>query len=138
SIQHPQGVAASATATCTATVVAPWTASGVSFTATAGSSFTGTVATIQNADTIGGVSAYTATIKWGDTTTSTGSITDQANKVFAVGGRHTYATANSYTVTVSIQHPQGVIASATATCTATVIAGWTASGGNYQVMPGRL
>src|SRR5262249_30056279 len=136
-IQHPQGVVASATATSTATVVAGWTASGVNFQVLLGTLFTGTVATIQNADTVGGIAAYTATITWGDGKTSPGTIADQGNGVFAVNGTHAYAAPGTYTVTVDIEHPQGVVASAMTNSTATVVTGsWTASGVNFSVAVG--
>src|SRR5207247_1132959 len=91
-IQHPQGAVAAATASATATVSGrSWTATGVNVQATAGAPFSGTVASIQNADTIGGVGAYAATITWGDGIASAGTITNQGNGVFAVSGTHTYA-----------------------------------------------
>ncbi len=52
-------------------------------------------------------SYYSATINWGDSLSSAGTIvyadpTDQANGVFTVEGSHTYALPGSYAVTVNV------------------------------------
>lgn len=48
---------------------------------------------------------YAATIKWGDGSTSPGTITYDAKKnTFSVAGAHAYQTTGSFTVTVSIVH----------------------------------
>ena len=80
--------------------------SGAPVTAVEGQSFTTAVATFT--DTGGAENAtqdYSATIDWGDGTTSTGTISgpDQ-NGVFSVAGTQTYAEAGSYTITVTLTH----------------------------------
>ena len=63
-------------------------------------------------------SALTATVAWGDGTTTTGSVSGTApgsstvNSLYQVGGQHTYAAAGTYTGTVTVS------ASGTSTVTA--------------------
>src|SRR5947208_2883051 len=65
----------STTASSTATVAdASLSASGTAFAATEGASFTGTVASFTDADPNGTVTDYTASIDWGDGTTSSGTV----------------------------------------------------------------
>jgi hypothetical protein len=74
-------------------------AAAVNFSATAGAPFTGTVATFANTASFP-ASDYSATIDWGDGTTSTGTVT--GTSTLSVNGSHTYASATSYAVTVTI------------------------------------
>jgi parallel beta-helix repeat protein len=83
-----------------------------------GNAFSGTLATFQDADPGGAPADYTATIDWGDQTTSSGTIATGAFGGFAVGGTHTYAEEGSYSVKVTITDGGG--ATATATMSATV------------------
>lgn len=91
--------------------------------ATAGQAWTGTLATFT--DSYAGASAadLTATITWGDGSTSTGTISAVAVG-FAVTGSHTWSASGSDAVTVTLSDPNGS-ASATASTTATVAAGST-------------
>jgi hypothetical protein len=67
------------------------TATSQNFTATAGTQFSGEVATFT--DTTAGASAgdYTATINWGDATSSQGTVVADPNGGFDVSGTHTFA-----------------------------------------------
>ncbi len=76
-------------------------AAGASVAAIAGSSFSGVVATFSDADPGGVASDYTASIAWGDGTSSAGTVTPSGSS-FVVRGTHTYATAGSYSTAVSI------------------------------------
>jgi uncharacterized protein (TIGR03118 family) len=115
----------SATAAATATVVAnPLTAHAINFSATAGSIFSGLVATVKDTDGNTSASAYQATIDWGDGVTTFGTV-GAAGSVFDVTGTHTYAFAGSFPVTVAISDSDGD--AVTATATATVVS--TSSGG---------
>ena len=70
---------------------------------------TGVVATFTDPDNPTGADAtpsdYSATIDWGDGTSSTAAITRNGG-LFIVNGRHAYFTAGSFTITVTIYHDQ--------------------------------
>src|SRR5205085_4048641 len=93
------------TVTDTAVIAeAPLVASG-------GFSFTGptlTNVTLANFTDTGGpeaLSDYSATINWGDSTTSPGTIIGpNASGVFSVTGSHTYSGNGPFTITVTITH----------------------------------
>jgi hypothetical protein len=70
------------------------TAKGKNIQATSGTAFTGTVATFTSTDTAATASSFTATIDWGDGTTSTGTITADPKGGFDVSGTHTYTDAD--------------------------------------------
>jgi hypothetical protein len=96
----------------------PLVASAVNLSATAGAPFSGAVATFDNADAFGTAASYTATIDWGDGSTSVGTITGTGTLV--VSGSHTYADLGTYTATVQISHNLGDTTTATVYPTATV------------------
>jgi hypothetical protein len=58
---------------------------------------------------------FTATIDWGDSSTSAGTVTMTNTGHFSVGGDHTYAYAGTYTATTSIADAGGATATATST-----------------------
>lgn len=89
-------------------------AQGVTFNATEGQVFSGTVATFTDPDRAV-VADYSATISWGDGATTAGTI-GGGPKNFTVSGSHTYAEEGTYTVKVTITD---VDASNTATATST-------------------
>lgn len=70
-------------------------ASGVRFQATSGTAFTGTVATFTDVDASAPASNFTATITWGDGTTSDGTVVADPNGGFDVTGTHTYNTSGT-------------------------------------------
>jgi hypothetical protein len=78
------------------------------------------VASFVNADPVGTIASYTATINWGDGATSSGTISDSGHGTFLVGGSHTYAEAGTEPVTVHISHVLGNTTSATANSSAVV------------------
>jgi ELWxxDGT repeat protein len=75
---------------------------------TEGQSWTGSVATITDASPLAKASDFTATIQWGDGTTSAGKVVATGPGKFAVQGGHTYAMAGTYSVTVAIADVGGV------------------------------
>lgn len=77
-----------------------------------GSQFSGTLATIT-----GALDVPSASIDWGDGTTSAGTITANADGSFSVSGTHTYLEEGSYNVTISAQDSTGASANATSTAT---------------------
>jgi uncharacterized repeat protein (TIGR01451 family) len=98
---------------------APLSATGVSFSATAGAPFSGTVATFTNADPFGSATSYTALISWGDGSTSAGVISGTGS-TWTVNGSHTYTDPVNETVQVTIRHNLGYTTTASTTGTATV------------------
>ncbi|HEY6322737.1 MAG TPA: hypothetical protein VJA16_14370 [Thermoanaerobaculia bacterium] len=110
-----------ATATDTASVAESDSLSGtgVSFAALAGTSFTTTVANFTDTFTGNAASDFTATINWGDATTSAGTVTG-GGAAYSVSGTHTYAGSGTFTVTVTLSDDAPGTATAMATSTAHV------------------
>ncbi len=86
----------------------PLTANSLTITPTATQSFSGSVASFTDAQSGTGTSDYSATINWGDGTTSSPAdgqaVTISVNPAggFFVNGTHTYATGGSYSIDVNI------------------------------------
>jgi PKD repeat protein len=78
--------------------------------------FTGNIATFVDANSGATAADFTATINWGDASTSTGTVTGPSGGTFTVSGSHTYATLGSHTITVSITDDGGSTAT-TGGCT---------------------
>jgi hypothetical protein len=95
-------------------------ATGKTITPTEGAAFTGAVATFTDADTNATASEYTATIDWGDDSTSAGTVTGDKGGPFTVSGTHTYSDEHTYTVTVTITDVDNATNGAVATTTANV------------------
>ena len=74
---------------------------GFSFSGSSGSPIGGTVATFTDPNTSATASAYSASINWGDGTTSPGTITG-GNGNFSVAGSHAYSAGGTYPVSVTI------------------------------------
>jgi hypothetical protein len=72
------------------------TVQGQNISASAGQSFSGVVAKFNAANTSATAGDFTATIHWGDGTSSTGSIVADPNGGFDVTGSHTYTDANDW------------------------------------------
>jgi hypothetical protein len=70
--------------------------------ATAGTQFTGTVATFSDLDPNGNAKDYTAVINWGDGHQTNGTITANASGGFDVSGTNTYATSGKFPVAVDV------------------------------------
>lgn len=83
----------------------------IAISAVRGSAFSGDVATFTDADPNAVASpkpTETAIINWGDGTASTGTISQaNAGGPFTVSGKHTFAVAKTYTVTITIRDNQG-------------------------------
>src|SRR6266550_2933462 len=60
---------------------------------------------------------FTASIKWGDSTTSAGTVTKTADGKFDVSGTHTYSTAGSKTLSITVTDEEGQTLTMTATAT---------------------
>jgi cyclophilin family peptidyl-prolyl cis-trans isomerase len=127
---------ATATINSSATVAdAALSVSGTTLSTTQGVPLTNaTVATFTDTDPNALASDFTATIDWGDGTTTTGTIAaGGGNNMFTVAGTHTYTAQGNFSpkVTVNDVVPAGDVtgATASATSTATVAAG---SGGTTR------
>jgi hypothetical protein len=83
------------------------TVTGTHVQATAGQPFSGIVATITGADPTATATSFSATIDWGNGTTSAGTVTADPNGGFDVTGGVTYAQAGWYTVTVTVDNTSG-------------------------------
>ena len=94
-------------------------ARGLSFSAKAGHAFSGKVATFIDRNTSNVASDFSATINWGDGTTTAGVITDTRGTI-SVSGTHTYASTGRDAVTVTLVDDAPGTATATAHGTATV------------------
>ena len=65
-----------------------------------------TVASFTHANGIEPASAFTATINWGDGTTSSGTIS-LSGTTYSVKGSHTYASGGSHTITTTVVETEG-------------------------------
>jgi Ca2+-binding RTX toxin-like protein len=97
---------------------APLTATAANIIATEGTS-TGqvTVATFTDANPDATAADFTATISWGDGTTSAGTVAAASGGGFSVDGAHSYAEEGQYTVGVSIDDQGGSTADTSGTAT---------------------
>jgi hypothetical protein len=115
------GLTASAMGTATVSETDVLSGSPVSFAAQAGVSFTGVVAVFTDANTANVPSDFTATIDWGDGTTTPGTVSGGGG-TFTVSGTHTYATSGVFSVVVTLTDDPPGTATATTTSTANVSA----------------
>jgi hypothetical protein len=106
--------------TVTSAADAPIVATGTAVTATEGAPFSGTVATFTDPDTSATAGEYSATISWGDGSTSAGVVSGPTGGLFTVSGSHTYVDEGSFTTSVVITDIDKASNSATASGTATV------------------
>jgi len=108
---------------------APLSATGVNVSATAGSPFSGAVATLSDGDPTAVASDFTATITWGDGASSAGTVTGGPGQ-FTISASHTWAAAGSYALTVSVKKVNGRTASASSTATVAAAGGSGGGGGS--------
>jgi hypothetical protein len=91
-------------------------ARGVAISAVAAAPATGVlVATFKDYDASKTAGSFTATIDWGDTATTAGTISANGSGGFNVNGTHTYAREGTFNVLVSIADMNGNFARATST-----------------------
>jgi hypothetical protein len=95
-------------------------ASGQTFSATEGASFSGTAATFTDPDASATAGEYSATIAWGDGISLAGAVSGPTSGPFTVGGTHTYMEEGIYTVTVTITDVDTLSNTATALSTVNV------------------
>jgi hypothetical protein len=95
------------------------TGHGTTFRPKANQPFTGVVATFSDTDTANVSGDFTATINWGDGTTTAGTVSGGSG-TFTVSGTHTYAHAGHENVTVKLNDDAPGTATATANSSANV------------------
>ena len=88
-------------ASATTSVAEPAIATSAPITLTARSLSNVTVATFTHSGAVEPVSAFTATISWGDGKTSTGTIT-LSGTTYTVTGSHNYRKSGTYTITTTV------------------------------------
>jgi hypothetical protein len=99
-------------------------ATPATLTGTEGTAVSGNVATFSNAGYASNSAAdFTATIDWGDGTTTAGTVSGGSGADLTVSGSHAYADEGSYPVTVTLADDAPGTATATATTTAIVAEG---------------
>ncbi|MDE2477086.1 MAG: hypothetical protein KGO48_18665, partial [Alphaproteobacteria bacterium] len=108
--------ASTAGVTSTAAVAdAALVAAGAAISATEGTPITATVATFTDSNPNATAGDFTATINWGDGSSSTGTVVANSNGGFGVGGTHGYADEGNYKVGVTITDDGGSTAGVTGT-----------------------
>lgn len=89
-----------------------------SVTMTAAQASTATVASFTDAAGAQAAAAdFTASIKWGDGTTSNGTVSKTGSGAFDVSGTHTYTTAGTKSLTITVTDEEGQSVSMSATVT---------------------
>lgn len=76
--------------------------SSTTITPTQGTAFTGALATFTDANANATLKDFTATIKWGDGHSSTGTLVQNKEGSFTVSGTNTYSSSGTFTIQVSI------------------------------------
>jgi hypothetical protein len=106
-------------ATCAASAVSPM-------------SFSGPVASLTDANPNGTVADFTATISWGDASSSAGTVSGPTGGPFTVSGTHSYSSTGPFTITAKIVDDGG----STATTTCAILVFGTSAGGNFVIGDG--
>jgi hypothetical protein len=114
-------VSASATGTATLAEGDVLVGTGLTIAATQGVVFNGAVATFSDTNTTNTASDFTATINWGDASTTAG-VVSGGSGAFTVSGSHTYANAGTFPLIVTLTDDAPGTATATATGSASVAA----------------
>jgi photosystem II stability/assembly factor-like uncharacterized protein/PKD repeat protein len=122
----------SASVTETITVAdAPLTGTPVTLNSVEGATFGGTAATFTDANPFAALTDFSATINWGDGTTTPGTLKKSGVGAFGVTGVHVYAEEGTYNVNVTVNDVGGstttiastmVVADAPLTPTAATVA----------------
>jgi hypothetical protein len=101
----------------TAHAVGSLSGTGTAVSATEGTAFTGQTASFTDSNNTDTASDFSATIDWGDGTTTAATVGGSAGGPFSVSGSHTYADEGSFTVTSTLTPNAGPAATATSTAT---------------------
>ena len=93
--------------------------------------FNGTVANLHDGDPAAPLSDFTATINWGDSSTSAGTVSGSGGN-YTVAGSHTYGTTGFFNVNVHVDDVGGSTADTTSACTILIFA-FAPGGGSFVV-----
>jgi hypothetical protein len=100
-----KGATCAAPVTATATIAeAPLKGEAKAFNATATQSFSGQVAEFKDDNELSQQGDFTASINWGDGTAASPGVISGSGGNFTVNGTHTYASAGSFSVVVTLVH----------------------------------
>ena len=120
-----------ATANSTANVSDAALASKPACPATSTQSFNGTTATFTDAASpFGTLSDFSATINWGDGSSSTGTVSGPNGGPYTVSGSHTYASTGTFTITTNMKDVGGSTAS---TSCKTLVFAFAPGGGSFAI-----
>jgi hypothetical protein len=133
-VHDSDGANFTVTSTAQVTDAAPSIVSTSNPSPTAGSSWSGQLATFSDADPLRAQSDYNAVVSWGDGQSSAGTIGTSGNN-FTVSGTHLYGQGGSYAIEVTIKDAGGAAILTGSSITATV-AGLTATGPNLTYVVG--
>jgi len=93
--------------------------------------YNGRTATFSDAaGTFGSAADFSATINWGDGTSSAGAISSLGGGAYAVGGVHSYVTVGRFTIATSIKDVGGSVASTSCT---TIGFAFAPGGGSFAI-----
>ena len=93
--------------------------------------FSGTVANLADGDPAAPLSDFTATIDWGDSSSSPGTVTGSGGS-YSVAGSHTYSSTGFFNVNVHVDDVGGSTADTTSPCTILVFA-FAPGGGSFAI-----
>ena len=102
SVQINDAISSASTTSGASITVPPPVVHGSLINATEGTAFNGNVATFTDPDSALTASNFTASIQWGDGTTTTGSVSSDGSGGFNVSGNHAYAEEGTYTLTITV------------------------------------
>jgi PKD domain-containing protein len=93
--------------------------------------FNGTVANLTDGDPAAPLSDFTATINWGDSSTSAGTVSGSGGS-YSIAGSHTYGTTGFFNVSVHVDDVGGSTADTTTPCTVLIFA-FAPGGGSFVI-----
>lgn len=121
-----------ATTTSTATVADAALTSSCAMPQFTAQAYAGLTATFSDASSTGTLSDFTATINWGDASSSPGTILGGPGLTpYTVSGSHVYTSTGPFTVTTTITDVGG--STTTATCTNVVVFAFAPGGGSFAI-----
>src|SRR3989442_13398162 len=95
--------------------------------------YTGPTAIFTDQSSTGTLSDFSATISWGDSSSSAGTITGgPGNTPYTVSGTHTYASTGTFSITTSIKDVGGSTTT-TPACSVTIFAFATGRGAAFVI-----